>query len=135
MVVEGSSITSKADLTGKSVSVQTGTTAESYCMEQGYNVNSYSANSDAELAVVNGKVDAWVIDDLTAAEMVAAYNADHSDKLVILSEAMTTEPYAFATKLGNDELIAEINKIVNKLVADGTVAKIFKNYAAPYTQP
>ena len=135
VVTESGSIKSKADLAGKSVAVQTGTTAESYCMGEGYKVNSYAANSDAELAVVNGKVDAWVIDDLTAAEMVAAYNADHSDKLVILSEAMTTEPYAFATKLGNDELIAEINKIVNKLVSDGTVASIFKKYDAPYTKP
>ena len=135
VVVEGSPITSKADLDGKTISVQTGTTAESYCMGEGYQVNAYAANSDAELAVVDGKVDAWVIDDLTAAEMVEAYNEANDTKLVILDEAMTTEPYAFATNLANTELIEEINKIVNRLVEDGTVAEIFAGNDAPYTKP
>ena len=135
VVVEGSEIASKADLEGKSVSVQTGTTAESFCMENGYDVKSFSANSDAESAVVTGKVDAWVIDDLTAAEMVAAYNAENSTKLVVLSEPMTTEPYAFAFTLGNDELVNEVNTILNELVADGTIAGIFEKFDAPYTSP
>ena len=42
------------------------------------------------------------IDDLTAAEMVKAYNAQGGDQLVILSEAMTTEPYAFAMAFGSE---------------------------------
>lgn len=135
VVTEGSPITSKADLTGKSVSVQTGTTAESYCMEQGYTVNSFSANSDAEAALTTGKVDAWVIDDLTAADMVKAYNADSESKLVILEEAMTTEPYAFAFKFGSEDLVKEINGILAQLVADGTVQSIFDKFDAPYTPP
>lgn len=135
VVVEGSPITCKADLEGKKVSVQSGTTAEDYCLTQNYVVNGYQANSDAELAVVGGKVDAWVIDDLTAAEMVAAYNAENETKLVILSEAMTTEPYAFATNKKNTELISGINEVLNKLVANGTVADLFAKYNAPYTKP
>lgn len=135
VVVEGSPITCKADLDGKKVSVQTATTAEEYCMGQNYSVSAFAANSDAELAMVNGKVDAWVIDDLTAVEMVEAYNAENDVKLVILGEAMTTEPYAFATKLGNDDMIKAINDIINKLVADGTVASIFDKWNAPYTMP
>ena len=135
VVTEGSPITCKADLDGKTVSVQTGTTAESFCMGNGYIVNAYAANNDAESALLTGKVDAWVIDDLTAAEMVAVNNAGGGDQLVILSEAMTTEPYAFAFKLGSDDLVAEINGILNELVKDGTVASIFEKYAAPYTAP
>lgn len=135
VVTEGSPVTCKADLEGKTVSVQTGTTAESFCMDNGYTVNSYAANSDAESALVTGKVDAWVIDDLTAAEMVAAYNAGSDSKLVILDDAMTTEPYAFAFKFGSEELVKEINTILNELVADGTVASIFAEYDAPYTSP
>ncbi len=135
VVTADSPITSKADLAGKKVSVQTGTTAEEFCMSEGYDVNSYAANADAELALVTGKVDAWVIDDLTAAEMVEIYNADNDDQLVILSEAMTTEPYAFAFAFGSEELVAEINKIVNSLISDGTIASIFAKYNAPYTAP
>ena len=135
IVPEGSAITGKADLAGKKISVQTGTTAEKYCLENGYDVNSYENNSDAELALTSGKVDAWVIDDLTAAEMVAAYNDGNESKLVILDDAMTTEPYAFGFALGSDDLIAEINKIIADLIADGTVAGLFEKYGAPYTSP
>ena len=136
VVTSGSPITCKADLAGKTVSVQTGTTAEEFCMSNGYDVKAFAANADAEAALTVGKVDAWVIDDLTAAEMVASYNEDHPDApLVILSEAMTTEPYAFAFAQGNEELVAKIDEILQGLLADGTIAKIFEEYNAPYTAP
>ena len=135
VVNAGSPITCKADLEGKTVSVQTGTTAESFCMDNGYTVSSFEANSDAQTALTTGKVDAWVIDDLTAADMVAVYNESNPGALVILDEAMTTEPYAFAFSMDSEELVAEINAIVVELVKDGTVAEIFANNNAPYTQP
>ena len=135
VVTADSSIASKADLEGKTVSVQTGTTAESFCMANGYTVSSFEANSDAQTALTTGKVDAWVIDDLTAADMVAVYNESNPGALVILDEAMTTEPYAFAFSFGSEELVAEINAIVKELVADGTVAAIFEANNAPYTAP
>ena len=72
---------------------------------------------------------------LPAAELVALYNEQNPGALVVLGDAMTTEPYAFAFKLGNDELVAAINEIINKLIADGTVAQIFANNNAPYTSP
>ena len=136
VVTSDSTIASKADLAGKTVSVQTGTTAEEFCMGNGYTVKAFAANADAETALTVGKVDAWVIDDLTAAEMVAAYNEDHPDApLVILDEAMTTEPYAFAFAQGNEDLVNKINEILKSLLADGTIASIFEQYNAPYTAP
>lgn len=135
VVVEGSEIKTKADLTGKKISVQTGTTAETFCMENGYSISSFSANSDAQSALTTGKVNAWVIDDLTAAEMVAAYNETAEKKLVILEEAMTTEPYAFAFAFGSEDLVAEIDTIIAGLLSDGTVKGLFEKYNAPYTAP
>ena len=136
VVTSDSTITCKADLEGKTVSVQTGTTAEEFCMANGYDVKAFAANADAESALTVGKVDAWVIDDLTAAEMVAAYNEDHPDApLVVLSEAMTTEPYAFAFAFGSENLVEKIDEILGNLIADGTVAAIFEKYNAPYTSP
>ena len=104
-------------------------------MGAGYTVNAYTANADAQEALISGKVDAWVIDDLTAAEMVKLYNEEHGETLVVLSEAMTTEPYAFAFMKGSDDLVNAINEIINKLVADGTIAEIFAKHEAPYTAP
>lgn len=135
VVKEGSDIAAKADLEGKLIAVQSGTTAEIYCLENSYNVDAYQQNVDAELALLSDKVDAWVIDDLTAAEMVAANNEAGGAQLVILPEAMTTEPYAFAFALGSDDLVAAINDVVNGLVEDGTVQALFDKYEAPYTSP
>ena len=105
-------------------------------MSKGYTVKAFAANADAQSALTVGKVDAWVIDDLTAAEMVAAYNEDHPDApLVVLDEAMTTEPYAFAFAFGSEKLVAKVNEILSRLIADGTVAAIFEKYNAPYTNP
>ena len=135
VVLKDSDITCKADLEGKTVSVQTGTTAEEFCMGAGYTVSAFTANADAQQALLTGKVDAWVIDDLTAAEMVKLYNEENGETLVVLSEAMTTEPYAFAFMKGSDDLVKAIDEIILQLVADGTVAEIFAKYEAPYTSP
>ena len=125
-----SSIASKADLEGKKISVQTGTTAEEFCMQESYAVSAFEANADAKTALTSGKVDAWVVDDLTAAEMCKG-----DDSVKILSESMTTEPYAMAFAFGSEDLVAEIDKIIKDLIADGTIKALFDKYDAPYTQP
>ena len=67
--------------------------------------------------------------------MVKLYNADNGETLVVLPEAMTTEPYAFAFMKGSDDLAKPINEILNKMLVDGTIAEIFAKYEAPYTAP
>jgi polar amino acid transport system substrate-binding protein len=129
VVKADSTISTKADLEGKKISVQSGTTAEDYCLAEGYAVSSFEHNNEAKIAL-GDKVDAWVVDDLTAAEMC---KGDSSVK--ILSEHMTTEPYAFAFTFGSEDLVEEINKIIAELIADGTVASLFEKYDAPYTAP
>jgi len=124
-----SSITSKADLEGKKVSVQTGTTAEEYCMGAGYEVLAYTANNDACSAMTTGKVDAWVVDN----EVALAFAADQG--LTVLDEAMTTEPYAFAFAKGSDTLVAAFNESLQKFLKDGTVEGLFEKYGAVYVAP
>ena len=130
VVKTDSTIASKADLAGKTISVQTGTTAAEFCSGEGYNLKQFEANQDAKLALTQGKVDAWVVDDLTAAEL-----CKDDDTVKILDEAMTTEPYAFAFAFGSEDLVEEINKILEGLIADGTIAEIFATHNAPYTKP
>ena len=114
------------------MSAQAGTTAESYCLEEygADKVQLFEANADAKLALINGTVDAWVVDDLTAKQMC---KDDASVK--ILSEKMTEEPYAFAFAFGSEDLVEEINKILAGLIADGTVAEIFAKYGEAYSAP
>ncbi len=130
VVKADSAISSKADLEGKKVSVQTATTAEDFCTTEGYTVSSFQANADAKAALTTGKVDAWVVDNLTAKEMVK-----DGDGLKILSENMTEEPYAFAFAYGSEDLVAEIDSILKGLIADGTVKAIFEKYGEAYSAP
>lgn len=128
VVTADSDITCKADLEGKKVSVQTGTTAEDYCMENGYEVLAFTANNDAASALTGGKVDAWVVDNEVALAMAPQLG------LTVLEETMTTEPYAFAFQKGS-ELTAAFNEALDALLADGTVEGIFDQYGVTYIAP
>ena len=130
VVKEDSDIKGKADLADKTVSVQTGTTAESGCQDEEIATQAFTANADAKAALTTGKVDAWVVDNLTAIQMV-----EEGDGLVILEENMTEEPYAFAFAFGSEDLVTEINKALTKLIDDGTIEAIFANYGETYMKP
>ena len=128
VVTADSGITGKADLEGKKVSVQTGTTAEEYCMANGYEVLAFTANNDAAAALTAGKVDAWVVDNEVALAMAPELG------LTVLDEAMTSEPYAFALQKGSD-LLAPFNEALDALLSDGTVEQIFQQYGVTYIAP
>ena len=128
VVTADSGITGKADLEGKKVSVQTGTTAEEYCMSNGYEVLAFTANNDAAAALTAGKVDAWVVDNEVALAMAPELG------LTVLDEAMTSEPYAFAFQKGS-ELVASFNEALDALLADGTIEQIFQQYGVTYIAP
>ena len=110
--------------------MQTGTTAESGCGDAGIKVMAFNANADAKAALTTGKVDAWVVDNLTAIQMV-----EEGDGLVILEEKLTEEPYAFAFAFGSEDLVAKINEIQKKLIDNGTIAGIFESYGETYVKP
>ena len=128
VVTPDSDITCKADLEGKTVSVQTGTTAEEYCMENGYEVLAFAANNDAAAALTSGKAAACVVDNEVGVALAAQQG------LVVLDEAMTSEPYAFAFAK-DSALTAQFDKALGELLADGTVAAIFEKYGVLYVAP
>ena len=130
VVKEDSDINGVADLEGKKVSVQTGTTSESACLDAEYDVSSYTANADAKNALVTDRVDAWVVDNLTALQMV-----EEGEGLKVLSENLTEEPYAFAFAFGSESLVAAIDEVLKGLIEDGTVADIFESYGEDYVAP
>lgn len=129
VVMPNSPITSKADLEGKKVSVQTGTTAEDYCMNNGYEVLAFTANNDALAALTGGKVDAWVVDNEVGVSLA------EENGLTVLKEPMTTEPYAFAFPKGSESLIEAFDQSLDNLLKDGTVEEIFEKYHAVYVSP
>ncbi len=130
VVKEGSDITSAADLAGKKIAVQTGTTAEDYCLEAKYTISGFTANADAKTALTTDKVQAWVVDNCTAAQMVS-----EGDGLVILEETLTEEPYAFAFAFGSESLVEAIDKVVKDMIASGEMKAIFEAYGESYVAP
>lgn len=128
VVNPSSDIQSKADLTGKTIAVQTGTTAETYCLDNGYEILSFASNIDAQAALTSGKADAWVVDNEVAVKMAGEQN------LTVLDEAMTSEPYALAFAKGSD-LVDQVNQALSQLLQDGTVEQIFQEYDTVYVSP
>ena len=130
IVTADSEIKAAADLEGKKVSCQEGTTGEQYLLDNEYEIQSYKTGAEAVNALTSGKVDAVVIDNAVA----VALSAKQDGKTVVLDEALTKEAYAIAIKKGNDELTEEINKALDELKAEGVLKEIFEKYDLPYDE-
>ena len=132
IVTEGSAITSVDDLFADGAStvigVQRNTTGDLYSTwdleDAGLaTVDRYSKGADAVQALLTGKVDCVVIDNEPAKAFVEA-----NEGLVILDTAYAVEDYAAAMNKDNAELYEAVNKALEELIADGTVASIVEKY-------
>ena len=127
IVPEDSDIAGPEDLAGKLIGVQRGTTGEMFCLDE-FGEDSVDPNPNGMSAVmklINGQVDAVVIDNAPAQELVAA-NADQG--LKILDTAYADEDYAIAVQKGNTQLLDAINSILAEMEADGTTQAIVDKY-------
>ena len=104
------------DLVGKKIGVQAGTTGELYVQEnvKDAKIASFKTGMDAALDLKNGAIDAIVLDELPAKEIVA-----RNPSLMIVDLDLATEAYAIAVKKGNAELLASINKTIADMKASG----------------
>ena len=133
IVKSDSSITSLDNLKGDGsmkYGVQQDTTGDIYASDTiengGYgeeNVIRYKTGNDAVQALVNGKVDAVIIDNEPAKSFVAA-----NEGLTILDGAWVEEEYAIAIAKDNTELLDKVNTALEELIADGTVQSIIDKY-------
>ena len=116
-------IKTAADLEGKTIGVQLGTTGDMYAGDVTENVERYNKGFEAAMAVAQGKIDAVVIDDQVA-KSLAEGNAD----LKVLEEPFTEEDYAIAVSKDNTELTEKINTALAELKEDGTIQSIIDKY-------
>ena len=132
LVKEDSGITSSADLAGKVVSVQLGTSGEALLAEGG-DLEALAATfgkletSDSFLKCFTelggNAVDAVFVDMPVAAAYVA-----ENEGFTIINEDLGAEEYGIAFRSGDAEMCAEMEAAVAELVANGTYAKIAANY-------
>lgn len=129
IVKEGSDVTMD-NLGEKMIGTQRGTTGYIYASDTpengGYgedHVSAYDNGATAVQALVNGQVDAVIIDEAPAKEFVAA-----NEGLTILPGNWVEEQYCAAVNEGNTALQNAINTALNELMDDGTVQEILDKY-------
>lgn len=130
LVPSGSTITGIADLAGKKVGVQKGTTGETYTAEHAPDAKriQYADDGKMYLALKAGQIDA-ILQDLPV-------NLEHQNdpkepgKFQVVETYDTAEVYGFAARKGNVALIDAVNQQLKALKTDGEYQKIYDSYFA-----
>lgn len=118
---ENNEVKGIADLKTRKVGVQAGTTCETATLEHVDSslVMTYESYDPIINDVKNGKVDALVTDLIGSIAFVK-----ENPELKIVGEPFTQEYYGIATKIGNKELMDEINRILREMKRNGKLNEI-----------
>lgn len=128
---EGATVASSADLAGKKIGVQEGTTGDAYVDEtvESAELSRFKKAVDAAMDLTNGRLDAVVLDEQPAKRIV-----EQNDALMILDEALTEEEYAIAVRKDNPELLAMINNALAEIEANGKKDELLTKYALNFEE-
>ena len=124
-------IASAADLNGKLAAVESGSAGEAYAATfEGVTVKGFLKQTDCLFEVNAGTADFAVLD----AQLAKSYagKGDYANIAIIDGLSSDVEYYAIGFKKGSD-LTAKVNAELEKLAADGTIAKIAKTYGVENT--
>jgi polar amino acid transport system substrate-binding protein len=124
---EVSGVETLADLGGKVVAAQIGTTG-AFEIDKVKDASKITAKTYDEIGLafedlVNGRVDAVVCDTPVAAQY-ALQNDSYKGKLKIVGQPFTEEFYGVAVKKGNSKVLDTINKGLKKVLDSGENKKI-----------
>ena len=129
IVKDGSDVTMD-NLGEKMIGTQRGTTGYIYASDTpengGYgedHVLAYDNGATAVQALMNGQIDAVIIDEAPAKEFVAA-----NEGLTILPGNWVEEQYCAAVDEGNEALLNAIDTALQELIEDGIVDEIMSKY-------
>lgn len=125
IVKEASKITGPKDLKDKKIGVQISTTGDIYCTgDYGDKaMQRFNKGPDAIQALLQGKVDAVVIDNEPAKVFVS-----QNKGLKILPTEYIVEDYAIAIAKNNDALLNSINTALADLTKEGKIKEILDKY-------
>lgn len=124
-------ILTSEDLKGKKVGVQEGTTGDLYASgdwDGDFGVSEvlrFSNAIEASTALMNGKCDLVIVDEMPAKAIVA----QNEGVLKLVDEPLTLEDYAIAMRKGSD-LKDIINEELQKMIDDGTVEALILKHTA-----
>ncbi len=127
--IDEATINSDKDLPGKKVGAQIGTTgAFAIGKISGATLKEYDTPDLAMLDLVNGNLDAVVIDTPVAANFVLASD-QFKGKLKIVGQPFTDEVYGLCVKKGQQaSLLTAFNDGLKKIKADGTYDTLYAKW-------
>ena len=126
VVRKDSGIASFEDLVGKAGAVEDGSAGESYAAAfEGAMIKGFSYQTDCLFEVNAGTMDFAVLD----AQLAKSYagKGDYSNLMIVETLSSDVEYYAIGFKKGS-ELTALVNEQLEKLAADGTIARLAEKY-------
>ena len=113
-----------ADLKGKVIGAQLGTTFEEYAKQfDAREIKTYQTNPDAVQDLMMGRIDAWITDQFTALEAVQSRDLD-----LQISSLLNTEQIGMAVAKGNKLLLAALNQALDEILANGVYEQISKKW-------
>lgn len=127
LVRKSSTAKSLADLRGKTVGVQLGTTGELYAQEQqekfGFEIKQYEDLALLQGAVKTGQIAGGINDDFVLYNYVET-NPDTK----VSAEFDTGEQYGFAVRKGNKALLDKVNQVLRRVQQDGTYDRLYRKW-------
>ena len=128
LVKEGTVYESTASLIGKAVAAEQGSAGENVILADDNlkqaTLVPKTLQTECLMEVKAGTSDAAVL-DLTLANTMTGKGTNYED--IIIVDHLAEEDYGVAFRKGSD-ICAEVNKIFDKLVADGTMGKLAEKY-------
>jgi polar amino acid transport system substrate-binding protein len=126
MVDPASGIKSKADLAGKEIGVQKGSSAldavnSDELKDMVSKISEYPANVDAFNDLKIGRLSAVVADEIMARYYLGT---DAYKGLTLLEESLAAEEYGIGFKKGNTQLRDAVQAALDEMVADGKAGEI-----------
>ncbi len=141
------------DMAGMRIGVQLGTTGDFIMSDEvngykddndqpvkgviqdtGASVTQYPSALEAAMALKSGKLDAVVIDKLPAEIIVANQDGLKTLELKYADGSTTEESYAICVAKGNDSLLEVVNRVLQRLIADGKIDEFIIQHTGAASQ-
>lgn len=124
-----SDIQTKADLAGKKIALQDGSTSETALKEDTAtyesigeeNISRFKENTAVLMELEVGRVDAVVIDEIFVRYYLSKENM--ADKFKVLDEGFAEEDYGVGGRLTDKSFIDALNTAIQECISDGTASE------------
>lgn len=134
VVNAGSPIKTKADLAGKVIGLQLGSTAEPAVTDDPISaeikeIRKFESTTQALLDLQAGRIDALVTNEMNGRYLITQEKS--LDKFYILTEEegyFNEEPYGVGVRMEDKAFLAELNRVLSEMKADGTAAEISEKW-------